>query len=126
MDNRIDIFEILKREGKLTRILIYPATCTINDPFEKTTTQSYLNPIGIDAYVVDENFSSLKFKYLGEIPYGSKKVICELMHEDLLKSANKIQINDDYYSVYKDADRNFAMLKRENYLLFIFERKQNA
>jgi hypothetical protein len=126
MDPKVDFFEILRNEGKTQTILVYPSTDRISDPYEKTMDQKILNSLPCEAYVIDEGFSSLKYKYFGELPYESKKILCHVEDVNLLKTAAKIQIKDNYYYVYKDADKNFAVLSRENYAVVVLARKPNV
>ena len=118
-DKRIDLLKILETEGKMTKVLVYPATEVVDDPYEKTTTKGFLNPITIKAYVIQLSFESLKWKYPGQVPSGSVKIICDLKYEGLLKIADKIKIGEDYYKTWKDDSKNFMILKREDHLVVI-------
>ena len=55
-DKRIDIFRLLENEGKLSKILIYPAVTVIDDPYEKSVTETFLNPTPIEALVQQISF----------------------------------------------------------------------
>jgi len=121
----MDIFEILKEQGKLTNVLIYPAVETIADPFEKNTTKGFLNPITIKALVTQISFEALRWKYYGQIPLESIKIICKLKYENLLKLADKIQIGDKFYKCYQDDSKGFAILKRNDYLIVVLESKND-
>jgi len=123
MDKRVDIFNLLKNEGKLTKVLVYSAMDTINDPFEKTTTKSYLNPISLDALIKEVTPDSLVWKYFGQIPMGSKQIICEKKYINLLKTADKIKISDNYYKVRKDNSKGWAIQEREDYIIIVAELK---
>ena len=122
-DRRIDIFSILKNEGKLTKVLVYSAKDTVDDPYEKTTTKTFLNPIAIDALVRDITPESLVWKYFGQIPMGSKEIICEKRHIDTLKTADKIKIGTDYYSVRKDDSKGWKIQTRQDYIIVVAELK---
>ena len=126
MDNRIDIFEILKGEGKLQKIWLYPSAVVENDPYEHTTTDIQLNPIIIDAYVIQASVEEIKWGYYGAIPIESIKIMCELRWESTIKSARRIVINDIEYKTLFDDQRGFAILKRENYLVVVLVRNPNA
>jgi hypothetical protein len=119
MDKRIDILKILEDEGKMTKISLYPAREVINDPFEKTKTKVFLNPLTIKAYVTEISFSSLRWKYTGQIPSGSVQILCDIKHEGILKVADKIKIGDNYYKCWKDDSKNFMILKRADHLVVI-------
>jgi len=122
-DKRIDLFGLLKNEGKLTKVLVYSAKDTIDDPYEKTTTKTFLNPIAIDALVRDITPESLVWKYFGQIPMGSKEIICEKRHIDTLKTADKIKIGTDYYNVRKDDSKGWKIQTRQDYIIVVAELK---
>lgn len=123
MDKRISIFKVLRQDKQLTRVLVYCAKETVNDPYEKTTTKTFNNPITIDALVRDVSTESLVWKYYGQIPIGSKSLICEKKHLNLLKSADKIKIGDNYYKVRKDDSKGWAIQERADYLIVVTELK---
>ena len=125
VDKRVDLFKLLKNEEKLTKILIYIAQEVENDPYEHTKTLNYQQPVAIDALVQQISPSSLRWKYWGQLPQESIQIICELRHENTLLAADKIEINNKLYKVYKDDSQGFGILKRENcnYLVCVLERK---
>jgi len=123
VDNRIDIFSLLKNEGKLSKVLVYSAKDTEDDPYEHTSTKTFLNPIAIDALVRDITPESLVWKYFGQIPMGSKEIICEKRHIDTLKTADKIKIGTDYYSVRKDDSKGWKIQTRQDYIIVVAELK---
>ena len=123
MDNRVDIFGLLKSEGKLTKVLVYCAKDTEDDPYEHTSTKTFLNCVPIDALVRDITPESLVWKYFGQIPMGSKEIICEKRHIDTLKTADKIKIGTDYYSVRKDDSKGWKMQTRQDYIILVAELK---
>ena len=126
MDNRVDIFQILRQQGKLTKVLVYPATETVDDPFEKTTTKSFLNPIAIDALVKDISQEGLRWKFFGTLQSGSKQVIVEKKYKETFKTADKIKIGTDYYKTWKDDLKSFGIISRENYIVVILEAKNST
>lgn len=122
-DRRIDIFSILKNEGKLTKVLVYSAKDTIVDPYEKNTDKTFLNPMPIDALTRDLSPESLVWKYFGQIPMGSKEIICEKKYINALKIADKIKIGDNYYKVRKDDSKGWAIQERMDYIIVVAELK---
>ena len=122
-DRRIDIFSILKNEGKLTKVLVYSAKDTIVDPYEKNTDKTFLNPMPIDALARDLSPESLVWKYFGQIPMGSKEIICEKKYINALKIADKIKIGDNYYKVRKDDSKGWAIQERVDYIIVVAELK---
>jgi hypothetical protein len=125
MDSRIDLIKILNDEGKLSILLVYPATETVNDPYEKTKTDSFLNPLPIKAYVTQLSFESLKWKYPGQVPAGSVQIICYNKYETLLKTAYKIKIGGNFYKCIKDDDKGFLIMRRDDHLVAILGLKND-
>ena len=123
MDNRVDIFRILRQEGKLSKVLVYSAKDIEDDPYEHTSTKTFLNPIAIDALVRDLTPESLVWRYFGQIPMGSKEIICEKKYIDTLKTADKIKIGTDYYSVRKDDSKGWKIQIRQDYIIVVAELK---
>ena len=123
MDKRIDLFKLLKNEGKLETVLVYPATNTVNDPFENTTDTSFLNPVPVKVYVDQIGFGALKYKYWGQLAAGSIKIICETKYYNLFLLADKIEYNDNLYYLYKDDAKRFSIMQNHDYLTVILERK---
>ncbi len=119
MDSRIDLLKILNDEKKMTKVSVYPAEVSIDDPYEKNTNKTFMNPITIKAYVTQLSFESLKWKYPGQVPGGSVQIICYNKYETLLKTAYKIKIGDKYYKCLQDDDKGFLIMKRDNYLVVI-------
>jgi hypothetical protein len=125
MDNRVDVIKALTDDGKMSTILVYPATEVVNDPYEKTKTESFLNPLPIKAYVTELSFSSLKWKYTGQVPAGSVQILCYNKYETLLKTAFKIKIGDNFYKCIKDDAKNFLILRRDDHLVVILGLKND-
>ena len=123
MDKRVDIFGLLKNEGKLSKVLVYSAKDTVVDPFEKNTVPTFTNPVPIDALVRDLTPESLVWKYFGQIPMGSKEIICDKKYIDTLKTADKIKIGTDYYSVRKDDSKGWKIQTRQDYIIVVAELK---
>jgi len=122
-EKRIDIFGLLRSEGKLTKILVFQGISRTIDPYEKNQEITMLNPITIDALVRDITPESLVWKYFGQIPMGSKEIICEKRHIDTLKTADKIKIGTDYYSVRKDDSKGWKIQTRQDYIIVVAELK---
>ena len=123
IDKRISIFSLLRKEGKLEKILIYPAKETETDPFEHTKTLSYLNPVPVDALIRNISTEALTWKYYGTIPIGSRECIVEKKYKNLFLAANKIKIGGDYFNTYKDDVKGFGIITRQDYLIVILELK---
>jgi len=123
MDKRISIFNLLKNEEKLTKVLVYIAQEVENDPYEHTKSLNYQQPVAIDALVRDVSPEALVWKYFGQIPMGSKELILEKRHINTLKAADRIKIGDNYYKTRKDDSRGFSIIERNDYLICVVELK---
>jgi hypothetical protein len=123
MEKRINIFEILNSEGKLSKVFIYPAYETVSDPYEKNRTTNFLNPLSIKALVRQISTEALSWKYYGNIPIGSKEIICEKKWKETIKNSFKIKIEEDYYKCYRDDKKGFGIIEREDYIVVILEKK---
>jgi hypothetical protein len=118
-EKRVDIFNLFKNEGKLETLYVYQAKETIDDPYEKTKTLTYYNPLPIKGLIQQIGFSSLHYKYWGQIPIGSIQVIVAKKDKTLMLAADKIIYNDNHYKVYKDDSRNFQYIDRPDYSIFV-------
>jgi hypothetical protein len=124
-EKRIDIFNLLKNEGKLSIIYVYASREVQNDPYEKTKTNIYLNPLPIKALIRQVSFEALHWKYYGQIPVGSIEVIAEKKYLTHFRTADKIKYGDDYFECYKDDAKGFAILERPDYVIIILSKKAN-
>jgi hypothetical protein len=122
-EKRVDIFDLLKSEGKLVTLHVYAAKEVINDPFEHTKTNVYSNPLPIKGLVRQVSFEALHWKYYGQIPVGSIEVIAEKKYLTLFRTADKIKYNDDYFKTWKEESQGFAILERPDYVVVILTKK---
>jgi hypothetical protein len=118
-----DIFKILNTQGKLSSIKLYPISEVVNDPYEKTVSVTFLNPITIKALIQQITQTKLKWKFFGELPSGSIQVITELRHYNSFINSGKIEYENNEYHVYKDSSNQFNILKRSDYIIVVLERK---
>jgi len=125
MEKQIDIFNLLKNEGKLSTLYVYQAIETENDPFEHTKTKTYMNPLPIKALIRQVSFEALHWKYYGQIPVGSIECIAEKKYLTLFRTADKIKYGDDYFSTWKDDAKGFAILERPDYVVVILAKRMN-
>ncbi|KKL21927.1 hypothetical protein LCGC14_2440540 [marine sediment metagenome] len=79
------------------KILIYLSVQTVEDPFEKNSSQSILPSLPIDAIVSDLGFSSIQWKMPGVLTSKAKEIIIKKKHENLLKLSYKIRIDGEDY-----------------------------
>lgn len=123
MDIGRELFRCWGENEHLQTIWLYPAEETVDDPYEKTTKKTFLNPVPIQALVKDYKPESLRWKFYGQIPMGSKEIIAETKYYILFKVADKIKIGDDYFKVWKDDEKGFGIMKREDYIVVILSYK---
>ena len=126
MDIERQLFNIFRENGHLTTIWLYPARETINDKYEGTTTKTFLNPVPVQGVVKSLSPESLRWKYTGIIPLGSKQIICEKKYAILFKIAAKIKIGDEFFQVYKDDSKGWGLLEREEYIVVILKIKNDT
>ena len=126
MEKRVNIFKILRDEKKLSKILIYPGKEIVLDPFEKNKGITLGQYLTIEALVRDISPEALVWKYYGQIPMGSKELICQKKYKLTLLAADKIQIGEKFYKTRKDDSKGFAMLERQDYIIVFVELKNNG
>jgi hypothetical protein len=119
----LNIFRALRETGHFKTIWLYPSKEVKNDPYENTTTKSFQNPIPIQALIKTINPDALRWKFFGRLPIGSKEVIFENRYIDLMKIADKIKIDSEYYKTYEDDERGFGIITREDYAVAILQVK---
>jgi len=115
---KVDIFDILKNEGLLEKIEIYPGKETQATNYDSSSTTMY-NPITIKGLVSEISQSSLKWKYFGNLAVGSVQVIIEKRYKSLMLAGRQIKIRDNYYSVHTDDSKNFTYQEKKDYIVFI-------
>ena len=113
------MFETL---GRRQTILVYPGISTIADPYEKTTNDSFLNPLPVEAIITRPSFSSLRWKFFGQLPGGSIQIITESENLDLILLSAKIEFDGETYSVYKDDSKSFQYIQRDDYAVVVLQR----
>lgn len=123
MEKRIDLFNCFRNEGLLKTVYLYAATETITDPYEKNESKVYANPLPIQALVRQVSFESLHWKYYGQIPVGSIELITEKKNKTLLRTAEKIIYNGDEFKCWKEEEKGFAILEREDYIIVVLAKK---
>ena len=122
-EKRVDIFKILKNEGKLETLYVYQSREVEVDPYEHRKALEYTNPLPIKALIRQISFEALRWKFWGQVPMGSIEVIVEKKNKTLLRTADKIKYGEDYYKCWKDDSKGFAILERPDYIILILEKK---
>jgi hypothetical protein len=123
MDIQKEYFSLMKDQGHLSTVWLFPAEEQKTDPFENTTKKIFSNPIPIQAVVKTYTPESLRWKFYGTIPVGSKQIICEKRFKNLFKIADKIKIGDEYFKTWRDDQKGFGIIEREEYLSVILQIK---
>ena len=124
MDKRVDLFNLFRNEGKLETLQVYAAKETQDDPYEKTSTKTYNNPLPIKGLIRQVSFEALHWKYFGLIPVGSIECIAEKKYLTLFRTADKIKYGDNYFKTWKDDSHGFAILERPDYVIIILAKKE--
>lgn len=122
-EKRVDIFNLLKGEGKLSTLQVYQAREVQDDPYEKNKSLTFMNPLPIKGLVRQVSFEALHWKYYGQIPVGSIEVIAEKKYLTLFRTADKIKYNDEYFKCYKDDSQGFAIIERPDYVVVVLAKK---
>ena len=125
MEKRIDLFNLLRNEGQLSTLHVYQAREVVDDPYEKTKTNTYMNPLPIKGLVRQVSWESLRWKYPGLIPSKSIEVIAEKKYKTLFTTADKIKYDDNYYKCWKDDSQNFMIMERTDYIVVILGLKND-
>jgi hypothetical protein len=122
-EKRIDLFNLLRNEGKLETLLVYSAQEVTLDPYERNTEKKFNNPLPIKGLIRQVSYEALHWKYFGLIPVGSIEVIAEKKYLTLFRTADKIKYDDNYYSCWKDDSKGFAILERPDYIVVVLAKK---
>lgn len=126
MNNRINLFNLLKNEGKLETLHVYASREIQIDPYEKNKTNLYMNPLPIKGLIRQVSAEALHWKYYGQIPIGSIEVIAEKKYLTLFRTADKIKYGDNFYKCYKDDSKGFVILERQDYVIIILAKKEDG
>jgi len=119
MDIERELFNTWLENEHLQQVQLFPAKTTIVDPTEGTKRNTFMNPISIKALVMDFKPETLRWKFYGQIPMGSKQVICQKKYKVLFKLAKKIKIGTDYFKTWVDDQNGFGIMEREDYIVVI-------
>jgi len=114
------INRLLKSMDFSTKILIYFSTKSYGedyDPYEGNFTYTNLNPLSIKAYVTEISAEALVWKQYGLKETGAKEIICESKYAQWFRIANKIEIENDEYEVFREAIGNRAIIQKRPYNL---------
>lgn len=96
MDNKLFKEESIK-------VLVYPAIETVDDPYKKNKSISYLNPLPIRAIVTDLSAGKISYKMPGVYTDKAKQLIVEKKYRNFLEMSYKLKVlgETDYYEGWK-------------------------
>ena len=126
MDIGRELFNCFRENGHMSTILLYPAREVVNDIYENTKTVTFSNPVPVQGVVKSLTPESLRWKFQGTLPVGSKSILCEKKYKVLFKLAKKIKIGDEYYQVWTDDMKGFGLIEREEYIVVILKVKNDT
>ena len=99
------IAKLLNHSDFRTKVLLYMSTKTAGvdyDSDEQNYTYTNLNPITINAYVSEVSAEGLVFKAYGLQNIGAKSILCEAKYKNMFENCNKITIDGDNYTVFRE------------------------
>lgn len=104
---------IFEKEAKW--IQIYMGTETIDDPFEKNVTKSFINPLSIRAIVTDLIASQVQWKMPGIKTQKAKDILVHKKDRTLLEQSQRIEFrnSDGITEHYQGWRENGKMQIRE-------------
>ena|SRR3990167_6203811 len=123
-----EVHDLLKDKDFASKIKMFFSTKTEGadfDSYEKTYEYTNLNPKTIYGIVNFISPEALVWKKYGLAEIGAVEVITEAKYENWFRTCNKIEIDGDEYSVFKDAGgMKFIIEKRRNSMLrIVLQRK---
>jgi len=122
MFNNINIFELLKKEGLLEKIKLYPSNETIDDPYKQSKVSNFLNPITVDGLVRQVSFGSVQWRHYGTIPQDSLEIMLEGNRwTNLLLIAEKIEVRGNFYKPFRN-ESGTKYIQRPEYVIAIITR----
>lgn len=95
------------------------------DPYEKTTTTTYLNPIPISAVVSELIWSQISYKLPGILTDKAMEIVVRKKHRALLEQSQKIQIecDGDYYEGWKQNGKMQIRTEGDYVRCYIFKKQ---
>lgn len=109
----VGLERVLTHSDFCTKIKIYFSTKTAGDaydPYENNYTYTNLNPITIKGYVSQLSPTSLVWNQYGLREQGALEVIVDSKYLSYFENANKIEIDNKEYEVYKEATGNRTLI----------------
>ena len=116
-----DVSKILKHTDFTSKITIYFSSKTAGadyDPYEQNYTYTNLNPITIRGFVSELSAEALVYKHYGLQNLGMKEILCDARYKKYFQNCNKLTIDGDNYTVFKEGTGNKTMISnRSNKLI---------
>lgn len=113
--------ELFKEQSRT--IKIYLGVETVEDPYEKNTTYSLLNPLPIKAIVTDLTTTKAQYAMAGIVVDKAKEIIIEKKYESLLLKSQKIQVDNDYYVGWRQNGRLQYRIEGDYLRAYIYIKK---
>ena len=107
------ISKIFKHTDFCTKITIYFSQKTAGDyfdPYEENYTYTNLNPLTIKGYVSEITSEALIYKQYGLQNQGAKEILCDSKYKSYFQNCNKLQIEGDTYTVYREGTGNNTLI----------------
>jgi len=105
------------------KILVYLATIVQQDPYEKNTVNTCLNPLPIKAIVTDLIGSQISWKMPSINTDKAKEIIIEKKYRTLIEHSYKIKVDNDYYQGWK-INSKMQIREEQGYLrIYIYIKK---
>ena len=108
-----EITRILNHSDFCTKITIYFSRKTAGDyydGYEQNYTYTNLNPITIKGYVSELSGEQLVYKMYGLQNMGAKEIICDVKYKNMFINCNKLTIDGDNYTVFKEGTGGKTMI----------------
>jgi len=112
--------ELIESDEYSTKILLSFSERSVGDdfdPYEKNYTYTDLNPLTVKGYARDITPEALAWKQYGLQEAGAKEIIVREKYAKWFRLANKIQIEDDIYELYKEGVGNRAHITKRPFKL---------
>jgi len=123
------VTKLLNHSDFCTKVLIYMSTKTAGvdyDSDEQNYTYTNLNPITIKAYVTEVSAEGLVFKAYGLQNIGAKSILCEDKYRNLFENCNKLTIDGDNYTVFREGTGSKTLISnRPKHLIRIIVQRND-
>ena len=81
-------------DSKAQNILVYQGIETVDDPFEKNVTETFLNPLSVKALVMDLNATQANYKMPGINISKAKNLYIDKRYRSLIENSQKFELKN--------------------------------